>query len=70
MEFHSWERIIGELREDDPAIVFTVTDAAGQKHSTGTSRIVTQNPIQLEIIPESDSKHIRRRVLQMVTAAS
>jgi photosystem II stability/assembly factor-like uncharacterized protein len=29
VEFQSWERIIGELREDDPAIVFTVRDAAG-----------------------------------------
>ncbi len=29
VEFQSWERIIGELREDDPAIIFTVRDAAG-----------------------------------------
>jgi hypothetical protein len=29
VEFPSWERILGELREDEPAIVFTVTDAAG-----------------------------------------
>jgi photosystem II stability/assembly factor-like uncharacterized protein len=29
VQFPSWERILGELREDDPAIVFTVTDAAG-----------------------------------------
>jgi photosystem II stability/assembly factor-like uncharacterized protein len=29
VEFPSWDRILGELREDDPAIVFTVTDAAG-----------------------------------------
>jgi hypothetical protein len=28
VEFPSWERIIGELREDEPAIVFTVKDAA------------------------------------------
>ena len=27
--FQSWERIIGELREDDPAIIFTVRDGAG-----------------------------------------
>jgi photosystem II stability/assembly factor-like uncharacterized protein len=29
VEFPSWERILGELREDDPAIVFTVKDEAG-----------------------------------------
>ena len=29
VDFQSWERIIGELREDDPAIVFTVRDGAG-----------------------------------------
>ena len=29
VEFPSWDRILGELREDDPAIVFTVRDAAG-----------------------------------------
>ena len=29
VEFPSWDRILGELREDDPAIVFTVKDAAG-----------------------------------------
>jgi hypothetical protein len=29
VEFQSWDRILGELREDDPAIVFTVRDAAG-----------------------------------------
>ena len=29
VEFPTWDRILGELREDDPAIVFTVTDAAG-----------------------------------------
>jgi len=29
-----------------------VTDSAGQKYSTGASRIVTTNPIKLEIIPE------------------
>jgi photosystem II stability/assembly factor-like uncharacterized protein len=29
VEFPTWDRILGELREDDPAIVFTVRDAAG-----------------------------------------
>jgi uncharacterized protein YfaS (alpha-2-macroglobulin family) len=36
-------------------VVATVTDSAGQKVSTGTSRVVTANPIGLEIIPESGS---------------
>ena len=29
VEFPTWDRILGEMREDDPAIVFTVRDAAG-----------------------------------------
>jgi hypothetical protein len=29
VEFPTWDRILGELREDDPAVVFTVKDATG-----------------------------------------
>ncbi len=34
-------------------MVAVVTDTAGQKYSKGASRIVTNNPIKIEIIPES-----------------
>ena len=34
-------------------LVATVTDTAGQKYSTGVSRIVTADPISLEVIPEA-----------------
>ncbi len=49
-------QLIGREQDDGNArfmLVATVTDTANQKYSTGTSRVVTVNPIGLEIIPES-----------------
>jgi len=50
------QRLIGREQDAGNArfmLVATVTDTAGQTHSKGTSRIVTEYPIQLDVIPES-----------------
>jgi len=49
-------QMIGREQDDGNArfmLVATVTDTANQKYSAGISRVVTANPIGLEIIPES-----------------
>jgi len=55
-KFRLPNQMIGREQDDGNArfiLAATVTDTANQKYSTGTSRVVTANPIGLEIIPES-----------------
>ncbi len=50
------DRLVGREQDAGNArfqLAVKVTDTAGQTHSTGVSRIVTAEPIQLEIIPEA-----------------
>ncbi|MHC4405952.1 MAG: MG2 domain-containing protein, partial [Planctomycetota bacterium] len=50
------DQLVGREQDAGDArfmLVATLTDTAGQTHSKGTSRIVTANPIRVEVIPES-----------------
>lgn len=50
------DKLIGREQDDGNAhfsLVATVTDKAGQKYSRGVRKIVTAQPIRLEVIPES-----------------
>jgi hypothetical protein len=51
-------RLVGREQDSGQArflLAATVTDSAGQQHSVGASRIVTADPVQVTVIPESGS---------------
>ncbi len=55
-EFVLPQQMVGREQDSGNArfnVVVTVTDSANQKHTVGRKRIVTSNPIGLEVIPET-----------------
>jgi hypothetical protein len=55
-EFTLPERLIGREQESGDtriSLKVTITDSAGQKESRTASRVVTSQPLRLEVIPES-----------------
>ena len=52
------DRLFGRDQDGGHArfsLVAVVTDTAGQKHSTGESRVVTADPIELDVLAEGGS---------------
>lgn len=50
------ERLVGREQDDGNArflLAATVIDTAGQRHSAGLSRVVTANPIRVEVLAEA-----------------
>jgi hypothetical protein len=67
LEYKLPDGLVGRQQDSGNARVFfdvTATDSAGQKQSKSVSRVVTSNPIHIEVIPEAGTliRHMANKV--------